>query len=57
MSCYSFDQLAKFAFEKEIEKIRHKKPPLEEKEFYAMTYMEDRVSEIEKEYGEPLVRD
>jgi hypothetical protein len=60
MGSYSFDVYKKMVFEKEIEHIYNKNKndiDYNIEANYVISYMQDRIKEIDKEYGESPVRD
>jgi hypothetical protein len=57
MGSYSIDVLKKLAFTKEIEHIKHDNSEDEFKKIILVTYMEQRIKEIDKEYGDEPIRD
>ena len=57
MGSYSFDVYKKMVFEKEIENLKSYDLSYDIEKSIIVDYMQDRIKEIDKEYGESPVRD
>lgn len=57
MGSYSFDVYKKMVFEKEIENLKSYDLSYDIEKTLIISYMQDRIKEIDKEYGEFPVRD